>query len=64
MTKLDDLLQKSSEDYKVLTVKVPSSLADTLKAKAKKLGVSRTKLVETVFHHGLEDFNQRFQDDA
>ena len=63
MGRLDELVSNSTEDYRTLTVRVPSPLADDLKNKAKKLGVSRTKLVSELFHAGLDEFNGKFKTD-
>jgi hypothetical protein len=60
MSRLDELMTSSVEDYRTLTVKVPTELADDLKGKAKKLGVSRTKLVKTLFMAGLDEFKSKF----
>lgn len=54
MGKLDELLSSGSEDYRTLTVRVTSDVADNLKVKAKKLGIPRTKLVQTLFEEGLD----------
>lgn len=60
MGRLDELLSYGSEDYRTLTVKTPISVAEDLKVKAKKLGISRTKLVQEIFGHGLDEFNKKF----
>ena len=64
MGRLDELLTHGSEDYRTLTVKVPSSLAEELKSKAKKLGLSRTKLVNELFYTGLDELNRRIPSDS
>jgi len=60
MGRLDELVSNSTEDFKTLTIRVTASLGDDLKGKAKKLGVSRTKLVSELFHAGLDEFNKKF----
>jgi len=60
MGKLDELLSLGSEDYKTLTIRVTSDVANELKAKAKKLGIPRTKLVQTLFETGMEELKTRF----
>lgn len=63
MGRLDDLINKTPEDFKTLTVRVDSDTAEDLKAKASKLGVSRTKLVREMFLSGMEMFNEKFDVD-
>lgn len=60
MSRLDDLLQNSSEDFRTLTVRVAETVAEDLKVKAKKLGVSRTKLVNELFFSGYDEFNKKY----
>lgn len=62
MSRLDKLVTSSTEDFRTLTIKIPSDLADGLKTKAKKLGISRTKLVSELFHAGLDEFETKFND--
>lgn len=60
MGRLDDLVQQSTEDYRSLTVRVPTDVADNLKIKAKKIGISRTKLINELFMSGLEEFQAKY----
>lgn len=64
MGRLDELVTNSTEDFRTLTVRVTTTLADELKNKAKKLGISRTKLVSELFHAGLDEFKTKFKTEA
>lgn len=60
MGRLDELVRQGEESNKMLTVRVGQDVADELKAQAKQLGTSRTKLVNELFMAGLEEFRSKF----
>lgn len=62
MGRLDELMSSKPEDFKTLTVKVKSETAEELKETAKKLGVTRTKLVNELFTAGYDELKAKMAD--
>lgn len=59
MGRLDELMTNRPENFKTLTVRVSNDTADELKATAKELGVTRTRLVNEIFTHGYDELRAR-----
>jgi predicted DNA-binding protein len=59
MGRLDELMVNRPENFKTLTVRVSNDTADELKATAKELGVTRTRLVNEIFTHGYDELKER-----
>ena len=61
MSRLDDLLSQTTETTRTVSVRMPQSTEEELRAIAKKLSISRQRLVQEIFMHGLEEFRGKFK---
>ena len=59
LSQLDELLSQSSQGTKVLTIDIDTMMASELSMYAKRLSVSRKKLVREIFLKGLEWFKTK-----
>jgi len=59
MSRLDDLITKTPEKVKTVTVKLPEATVEKLAAVASQLGIQRGKLVAELINAGLEERARR-----
>ncbi len=62
MGRLDDLITKTPEKVKTITVRLPEDVVEKLMAVSKRLEMQRGKLVSELINAGLEELEEKLSD--